>query len=84
MIALARCSSSLPSSQIRLSTSGLEMSERVDHRGRHGLVGDGKVFDGSRGGRAVQRVGRHLHLAHRVAFDAKIAHGRWRIIQWNE
>ena len=67
------------------------MAERVDHGGRNGFVGDGKIFDGARGGRAVQGVGRHLHLAHRVAFDAEarswnicnqrtswLVHERWR------
>ena len=74
MIASASFSSSLPSSQVGLRAGGLQMAEGVDHRRGHGLVGDGKVVDGAGGRCAVQRVGRHLHLAHRVAFGAKLAH----------
>ena len=48
------------------------MAERVDHGGGHRLVGDGEILDRPRGRRAVQGIGRHLHLAHRVAFGAEI------------
>ena len=75
MIASASFSSSLPSSQIRRGARGLQVPEGMDHRRRHRLVGDGKIVDGAGGRGAVQRVGGHLHLAHRVAFNS-MAHRR--------
>ena len=76
MIASASFASSLPSSQVRGGARGLQMAEGVDHRRRHGLEGDGKVVDGAGGRGAVEGVGRHLHLAHRVAFGAGGCHVR--------
>ncbi len=57
--------------QVGQCTGGFQVSERMDDGGRHGLECNGKVFDGARGGCAVQCVGRHVHFAHRVAFDAE-------------
>ena len=75
MIASASFSSSLPSSRLACAQAAFRWPNAWITRGRHRLVGDGKIFDGPRGRRAVQRVGRHLHLAHRVAFGAELAHG---------
>ncbi len=60
--------------QVGLCAGGLEVAKRMDHGERHGLVRDGKVVDGAGRRCAVQRIGRHLHLAHRVAFDAEFTH----------
>ena len=71
MIALASFSSSLPSSQLASAQAAFKWPKAWITAGRHRLVRDGKILDGPGRRRAVQRVGRHLHLAHRVAFGAE-------------
>lgn len=54
--------------------SRLQMPERVTDFRRQGSLGDGEIGDGAGGGGALQRVGRHGHLAHAVAFGAGGGH----------
>jgi hypothetical protein len=62
--------------EISLCGGGLEVPERMDHRGRHGLVRDWKILDGASRRCAVKRISGHLHFAHCVAFDTEITHCR--------
>ena len=50
------------------------MTERMNHCRRHGFERDGEILDCAGGRCAVERIDRHLHFAHRVAFSSKAAH----------
>ena len=63
---------------VRFGAGSLEVAEGVDHRGRDWFERDGKVVHGPRGGGSVEGVGRDLHFAHSVAFDA-VGHERLRV-----
>jgi hypothetical protein len=60
---------------VRLGRGQLDEREGADEPAREGLPGDREVEHRPLGGRAVERVGRNRHLAHRVALDASAGRG---------
>jgi hypothetical protein len=52
----------------------LDQAESANEFFRKRLAGDGEVLDGALRLGAVVRLGRHLHLAHRIFLDAELGH----------
>ena len=63
-----------PSSALTAAAARLDPGQRLDLRALEAQPGDREVLDRPLGLRLPTGVGRHAHLAHRVALDALLAH----------
>ena len=77
MIALAdRGVLELAQVEVHLGRRPLHQGQRVDQLDRHPVFADLEVLERALGLRSPEPVGRNLHFAHRVGFDAELAcHG---------
>ena len=80
-MAAATSASSRPSGAFVSAAATLTSARARMNRRGNALPGDREVEDRALGGRAVQGVGRDLHLAHRIARDARgraggVGHGQ--------
>ncbi len=68
--------------QVHLGRRALHQGQRLDQGERHPILADLEVLQRALGLRTPEPVGRNLHFAHRVGFDAELALSWFFCSEW--